>query len=79
VWDLWCTKWYWGKYFPSTVATPAYSHFTNFVTLIISSSIIQGWYNRPTSDQSTKWPQSHLKNNNDNNNNNKLLLFIIIY
>jgi hypothetical protein len=35
-----------------------------------SSSIIRGWYNRPNSDRSTKWTQSHPTSRNKKNTDN---------
>jgi hypothetical protein len=34
-WDLWCTKWHWGRFSPSTSVSPANSHSTDRSTLII--------------------------------------------
>jgi hypothetical protein len=44
-WDLWWTKWRWGKDSPSTSVSLANLHSTNFSIIIIT----QGWYNRPFS------------------------------
>jgi hypothetical protein len=35
MWDLWCTKWHWGWFPPSTSVSIANSHSTNCPTLII--------------------------------------------
>jgi hypothetical protein len=42
-WDLWWTKWRWGKCSPGTSVSPANLHSTKFSILTIS----QGRYNRP--------------------------------
>jgi hypothetical protein len=41
MWDLWWTKWHWGRFSPSTSVSPANFHSTNDYT-----RIILGWYNR---------------------------------
>jgi hypothetical protein len=35
MWDLWWTKWHWGKFSPSTSVSPANSHSTDCATFII--------------------------------------------
>jgi hypothetical protein len=35
MWDLWWTKWFWGRFFPSTSVFPANSHSTDCSTFII--------------------------------------------
>jgi hypothetical protein len=35
IWDLWRTKWHWGRYSPSTSVSPANSHSTECSTIII--------------------------------------------
>jgi hypothetical protein len=58
VWDLWWTKWRWGRLSPITSVSPANSHSTD-----CSTFIIRGWYNRSISGRRTKWTVSpHLKN-----------------
>jgi hypothetical protein len=47
MWDLWWTKWHWGRFSPSTSVSPANPHSTDCSTVIIII-IIRGWYNRPT-------------------------------
>jgi hypothetical protein len=42
-WDLWWTKWHWGRFSPSTTASPANLHSTKFSILTIT----RGKYNRP--------------------------------
>jgi hypothetical protein len=37
MWDLWWTKWRWGRISPSTSVSPANLHFTNFSTIAITS------------------------------------------
>jgi hypothetical protein len=36
MWDLWWTKWHWGRFSPSTSVSPANSPSTNSNTLIIN-------------------------------------------
>jgi hypothetical protein len=57
MWELWWTKWHWGRFSPSTSV---------FLPIRIppiapqsSISIIWGWYNRANSGRSTKGAQSH--------------------
>jgi hypothetical protein len=45
MWDLWWTKWYWGRFSPSTKVSPANPHSTNCSILIIDH---RGGYNRTT-------------------------------
>jgi hypothetical protein len=35
MWDLWWTKWCWGRFSPSTSAFPANLHSTKFSIIII--------------------------------------------
>jgi hypothetical protein len=35
MWDLWWTKWHWGRFSPSTSVSPANSYFTDCATFII--------------------------------------------
>jgi hypothetical protein len=35
MWDLWWTKWHWGRFSPTTLVSPANSHSTDCSTLII--------------------------------------------
>jgi hypothetical protein len=59
MWDLWWTKWYWGRFSSSTwFSLPILIPLTAPHSL--SSSIIRGWYNnRSNSGLRTKWTQSH--------------------
>jgi hypothetical protein len=41
MWDLWWTKWHWGRFLPAISVSPAKLHSTN------CSTIIWDWYNRP--------------------------------
>jgi hypothetical protein len=36
MWDLWWTKWNWGRFSPSTLVSPANSHSAYYSTLIIN-------------------------------------------
>jgi hypothetical protein len=40
VWDLWWTKWHWGRFSPSTSVSPANLHSTDCSTFIIIIIII---------------------------------------
>jgi hypothetical protein len=42
MWDLWWTKWHWGRFSQRTSVSPANPHSTD-----CSIIIIRGWYNRP--------------------------------
>jgi hypothetical protein len=33
MWDMWWTKWRWGRFSPSTSVSPANLHSTNFSTI----------------------------------------------
>jgi hypothetical protein len=35
MWDLWCTKWQWGRLYQSISVSPANSHSTDCFTIII--------------------------------------------
>jgi hypothetical protein len=35
MWDLWWTKWHWGRFSPNTSVSPANSHSTDSSTLVI--------------------------------------------
>jgi hypothetical protein len=43
LWDLWWTKWRWGRFSPSTSASPANLHSTNCstITLIYHLGLVQ--------------------------------------
>jgi hypothetical protein len=44
-WDLWWTKWRWGRFSPSTSVSPANLHSTNYSTITLIYHM--GLYNRP--------------------------------
>jgi hypothetical protein len=44
-WDLWWTKWHWGRFSPSTSVSPANLHSTNYSTITLIYHL--GLYNRP--------------------------------
>jgi hypothetical protein len=44
-WDLWWTKWRWGRFSPSTSVSPANFHSTNCSTFTLIYHL--GLYNRP--------------------------------
>jgi hypothetical protein len=52
-WDLWWTKWRWGRFSPSTSVSPSNLHSTKFSIIIIT----RGWYNRPFSGRRAEWTQ----------------------
>jgi hypothetical protein len=56
MWDLWWTKWHWGRFSPNTSVSPANFHSTDCSTLIVYHP---GWYNRPNIGRRTKWTQSY--------------------
>jgi hypothetical protein len=61
MWDLWWTKWRWGRFSPSTSVSPANLHSTNFftITLTYHPGLIQ--YNRPVVAAVPKAPRHKLK------------------
>jgi hypothetical protein len=59
MWDLWWTKWRWGRLSPSTSVSSANLHSTNFSTITIT--ITQGWYNMPVVAAVPKVPPHKLK------------------
>jgi hypothetical protein len=59
MWDLWWTKWRWGRFSPNTSVPPANLHFTNFSQS--PSPIIRGWYNRAIVAAVPKVPPYKLK------------------
>jgi hypothetical protein len=50
MWDLWWTKWRWGRFSPNTSVSPANLHFTNFSTITII-------YHLGLEQKASKWPQ----------------------
>jgi hypothetical protein len=36
MWDLWWTKWRWGRFSPNALVSPANLHSTNSVTITIT-------------------------------------------
>jgi hypothetical protein len=52
-WDLWWTKWRWGRFSLSTLVSPANLHSTKFSIIIIT----WGRYNRSFSGRRAKWTQ----------------------
>jgi hypothetical protein len=52
MWDLWWTKWRWGRFSPSTSVSPAYLHSTNFSTITITYHL--GLVHSASSGHSTK-------------------------
>jgi hypothetical protein len=81
MWDLWRTKWNWGRYSPSTFVSPDNPHSTSCSILIMLGSC-----NRPTTGRSTKWTHSHcnpqtkekLANKSRSNDYVQILIFIHI-
>jgi hypothetical protein len=54
LWDLWWTKWHWGRFFfPSTSISPANHHSTKFPILIIT----RGKFNRRIGGRRAEWTQ----------------------
>jgi hypothetical protein len=50
MWDLWWTKWHWGRFSPATSISPAKSHSTDCSTFIIINhpGLVQQAKQRPT-------------------------------
>jgi hypothetical protein len=64
MWDLWSTKWHWGKFFSKNLSSP--SHLSLHQCSILSF-IVRDWYNRPICSHSPKgWVSPHLKDNKKN-------------
>jgi hypothetical protein len=53
MWDLWCTKWDWARFSPSTSVSSANRHSTRLSSLIIT----QGMYSRPIGGRRAEWTQ----------------------
>jgi hypothetical protein len=51
MWDLWCTKWRWGRFSPSTSVSPANLYPTKFSILTIT----RDRYNRPVNGRPAVW------------------------
>jgi hypothetical protein len=61
MWDLWWTKWRWGRFSPGTSVTPANSHSIYCSTIIIIISQ-PGLVQQASSGRSTKWTHSQPTN-----------------
>jgi hypothetical protein len=59
VWDLWWTKWHWGRFSSSTSVSPANHHSTNLSNIIIT----RGWQNRPIGGRSAEWTKLKIVKN----------------
>jgi hypothetical protein len=69
MWDLWWTKWHWGRFSPSTSVFCANTNSTDYSRIImIIIIIIWNWYNRTNSGCGTKWTQSHSMREGRKNN-----------
>jgi hypothetical protein len=66
MWDLWWTKWRWGRFSPSTSVYPA-----NFYTITIT--ITRGRYSRPNSGRSTQSPTAQIKKKQNAKFNDKII------
>jgi hypothetical protein len=55
MWDLWWTKWHWGRFSTSTSVSSASHYSTKFFILIIT----QGRCNRPIGGRHAEWTQLH--------------------
>jgi hypothetical protein len=40
MWDLWWTKWHWGRFSPGTSVSPVNSHYTNCAKFIIYHPVL---------------------------------------
>jgi hypothetical protein len=68
MWDLWWTKWHWGRFSPTILVSSANSHSTACIIIIYHLGLVQ---------QTTEWPQCQVDSvsphdKNKNNNINKL-------
>jgi hypothetical protein len=59
MWDLWWTKWRWGRFSSSTLVSPANLHSTNFSTITITyhSGLVQ----QASSGCGTQSPTAQIK------------------
>jgi hypothetical protein len=57
MWDLWGTKWRWGRFSSSTSVSPANVHSTicSTITIICHPGLVK----QASSGRSTKWTQTH--------------------
>jgi hypothetical protein len=53
MWDLWWTKWHWGRFSASTAVSPTNHHSTNLSIIIIT----RGRYDRPIGGRRAEWTQ----------------------
>jgi hypothetical protein len=62
MWDLWWTKWRWGRFYQSTSVSPANLYSTNFSTITITChpGLVQNW---PVVAAVPKVPPHKLKKN----------------
>jgi hypothetical protein len=59
MWDLWWTKWSWGRFSPSTWVSLANLHSTNFSTITITYH--PGLVQKASSGRSTQDPTAQIK------------------
>jgi hypothetical protein len=59
MWDLWWTKWRWGRFSPSTSVSPANLYSTNFSTITITYH--PGLVQYASSGRSTQSPNTQIK------------------
>jgi hypothetical protein len=59
MWDLWWTKWRWGRFSPSTSDSPANVHSTNSSTITITYQ--PGLVQQASNGRSTESPTAQLK------------------
>jgi hypothetical protein len=59
MWDLWWTKWRWGRFSPSTSVSFANLHSTNFLTITITNH--QRLVQQASSGRSTQSPTAEIK------------------
>jgi hypothetical protein len=64
MWDLWWTKWRWGRFSPSTTGSPANLHTTNFSTITITYH--PGLVQYANSGRSTQSPTAQIKKKKEN-------------
>jgi hypothetical protein len=70
MWDLWWTKWRWGRFSPSTSVSPANLHSTNFSTITIAHHL--GLVQQASSGRST------MRLSRPTNNNSIQFTFIYV-
>jgi hypothetical protein len=76
MWDLWWTKWRWGRFSPSTSVSPANLHSTNFSTITLTYH--PGLVQYASSGRSTQSPTAQIKKKLQIKNVTKVLAVVVM-